>query len=79
MLTKSAPDLCAKNGTTEKYLAPDSVYATKTNIDRMAINQGIFHKPQKCAICIMASDLRLEKGGTGSVYDTMLELVENII
>ena len=88
MLTKSAPDLCAKNGTTEKYLPPDSVYATKTNIGRMAINEGIFYKylienhsrdveklPQDCTICIMASDLRLKKGGTWNIYDTMPELV----
>ena len=30
--------MCKKYCTTEKVLPPDSVYATKINIDRMAIN-----------------------------------------
>ena len=93
MLTKSALDLCAKTMVLQKKDLPlDSVYAPKTNFDRMAINEDIFHKhlienhlrdvekgPQDCAICTMASDSRLKKGNTENIYDTMSELVQIII
>ena len=42
-------------------------------------SRDVEKRPQKCAICIMASDLWLEKGGTGNVYDTMPEFVQNFI
>ena len=65
--------VCASNGITEDDIPHDSVYATSTNIDKAAMNDGIFAKhlekthsrdeskpPPKHTICIKASKLRFQ-------------------
>ena len=65
--------VCASNGITEDDIPHDSVYATSTNIDKAAINDGIFAKhlekthscdeskpPPRHTICIKASKLRFQ-------------------
>jgi hypothetical protein len=65
----------SENGPKSESIPHDAVYATKTNVDRMAINDGIFAKhleathskdpnvlPPKHTICIKAANPQWHKG-----------------
>jgi hypothetical protein len=67
--------LGSPNGPKEHNIPPNAVYATKTNLDRMAINDGIFANhlkethmtdasipPPKHTICVKAGQLQWHKG-----------------
>ncbi|KAG7365063.1 PIF1-like helicase [Nitzschia inconspicua] len=69
------------NGPKERSIPFDAVYATKTNIDRMAINDAIFAKhlvqthfkvpeidPPMHTLCIKAGNLRFHVRGTRPEY-----------
>ncbi|KAG7345352.1 PIF1-like helicase [Nitzschia inconspicua] len=76
----------ARNGPLEKNAPSDAVYATKTNVDRMAINDAIFVKhlekthstdpnrqPPMHTLCIKAGNPRFHLTGTKKEY----RVVEN--
>ncbi|KAG7372116.1 PIF1-like helicase [Nitzschia inconspicua] len=74
----------ARNGPLEKNVPSDAVYATKTNVDRMAINDAIFEKrlekthftdpnrqPPMHTLCIKAGNPRFHLTGTRKEYRVM--------
>ncbi|KAG7363669.1 hypothetical protein IV203_027030 [Nitzschia inconspicua] len=80
------------NGPLEKNIPPDAVYATKTNVDRMAINDAIFVKhlekthshdasvqPPMHTLCIKAGNLRFRVRGTRKEYQAMENKAQDII
>jgi hypothetical protein len=82
----------SKNGPSFDDLPDDVVYATSTNKDRMAINDGIFAKhlenthsknpndvPPSHTICIKAGDLMFKRSGTHGAYDAMNSKCKDII
>ncbi|KAG7363234.1 hypothetical protein IV203_026594 [Nitzschia inconspicua] len=82
----------ARNGPLEKRIPPDAVYATKTNVDRMAINDAIFAKhlkethskdrnvkPPMHTLCIKAGTLRFHMRGTRNEYRPMQAEAQDII
>ena len=82
----------SKHGPTEKDIPPNVVYATKTNLDRAAINDAIFAKhlenthskdpnvdPPMHTICIKASNLKWKKAGTRNDYVDFNKASEDIL
>ncbi|KAG7352450.1 AAA domain containing protein [Nitzschia inconspicua] len=82
----------AHKGPLEKNIPPDAVYATKTNVDRMAINDAIFVKhlekthstdanvqPLMHTLCIKAGTLRFHVRGTRKEYHAMEKKAQDII
>ncbi|KAG7372188.1 PIF1-like helicase [Nitzschia inconspicua] len=79
-------------GPLEKNIPPDAVYATKTNVDRMAINDAIFVKhlekthstdanvqPLVHTLCMKAGNLRFHVRGTRKEYHAMEKKAQDII
>ncbi|KAG7368547.1 PIF1-like helicase [Nitzschia inconspicua] len=79
-------------GPLEKNIPPDAVYATKTNVDRMAINDAIFvnhlektHstdanvQPLMHTLCIKGGNLRFHVRGTRKEYHAMEKKAQDII
>ncbi|HSN67495.1 MAG TPA: AAA family ATPase [Fusibacter sp.] len=79
-------------GPKESDIPNDAVYATKTNIDRMAINDAIFAKhlenthfrnlnvlPPKHTVCIKATALKFKKRGRGNEYISMNKAGKDIM
>ncbi|KAG7374217.1 PIF1-like helicase [Nitzschia inconspicua] len=79
-------------GPLENNIPPDAVYATKTNVDRMAINDAIFVKhlekthstdanaqPLMHTLCIKAGNLRFHVRGTRKEYHAMEKKAQDII
>ena len=84
--------LCKENGLSEDDLPDDICYATRTNIDRCAINDAIFHKllaethsrdysitPPDFTLCIRVSSMKIRKHGTKQTYIDMTQVVKNIV
>ncbi|KAG7345494.1 hypothetical protein IV203_033025 [Nitzschia inconspicua] len=79
-------------GSLEKNIPPDAVYAIKTNVDRMAINDAIFVKhlekthstdanvqPLMHTLCIKAGNVRFHVRGTRKEYHAMEKKAQDII
>ena len=82
----------SQNGPTEADIPIGATYATKTNKDRMAINDAIFANhlkhthskdanvpPPRHTICVMASNLKFKKSGTYNTYYDMNERCKDVI
>ena len=82
----------SRGGPTESDIPPNVVYATKTNLDRAAINDAIFGKhlenthskdptvqPPLHTVCIKASNLKWRKAGTRSEYINFNKSCEDIL
>jgi hypothetical protein len=82
----------SKNGPSFDDLPYDVVYATSTNKDHIAINDGIFAKhlenthskspndlPPLHTICIKAGNLMFKRNGTHGAYDPMNSKCKDII
>ncbi|KAG7349075.1 PIF1-like helicase [Nitzschia inconspicua] len=82
----------ARSGPRERNIPFDAVYATKTNVDRMAINDAIIAKhlenthstdpgiqPPMHTLCIKAGNLRFHVRGTRREYCNMKRKAQDII
>ncbi|KAG7352578.1 PIF1-like helicase [Nitzschia inconspicua] len=82
----------ACNGPLEKNVPSDAVYATKTNVDRMAINDAIFVKhlekthftdpnrqPPMHTLCIKAGNPRFHLTGTRKEYRVMENKAQDVM
>ncbi|KAG7365109.1 hypothetical protein IV203_038312 [Nitzschia inconspicua] len=82
----------AHNGPLEKNVPSDAVYATKTNVDRMAINDAIFVKhlekthftdpnrqPPMHTLCIKAGNPRFHLTGTRKEYCVMENKAQDVM
>ncbi|KAG7356959.1 ATPase AAA [Nitzschia inconspicua] len=82
----------AQSGPRERNIPFDAVYATKTNVDRMAINDAISAKhlenthstdpgiqPPMHTLCIKAGNLRFHVRGTRREYSNMKRKAQDII
>ncbi|KAG7367433.1 PIF1-like helicase [Nitzschia inconspicua] len=79
-------------GSIGKNIPPDAVYATKTNVDRMAINDAIFVKhlekthftdpnrqPPMHTLCIKAGNPRFHLTGTRKEYRVMENKAQDVM
>ncbi|KAG7348980.1 PIF1-like helicase [Nitzschia inconspicua] len=82
----------ARNGPLEKNVPSDAVYATKTNVDRMAINDAIFvnhlekthftdpnRQPPMHTLCIKAGNPRYHLTGTRKEYRVMENKTQDVM
>ncbi|KAG7365075.1 PIF1-like helicase [Nitzschia inconspicua] len=82
----------ARNSPLEKNVPSDAVYATKTNVDRMAINDAIFVKhlekahftdpnrqPPMHTLCIKAGNPRFHLTGTRKEYRVMENKAQDVM
>jgi hypothetical protein len=77
--------VCLENNLYDSNIPQDAIYVTKSNIDKAAINDGLFAmfiskthskskriEPPLHTICIKASNLLFKKNGTTKVYSEVL-------